>query len=76
MIEHDSFNLLVFITDFYEDVQTTDRLTKITAKLISQNYKVQEVLTQFSPCASTGGRRESKPHLHVNLKIYQVLNFM
>ena len=36
----------------------------------------QAILTQFSPCASIGGRTECKPHLHVNLKIYQVLSIM
>ena len=34
------------------------------------------ILTHFSPGASTGGRREYKPHLHVNLKTHQVLSIV
>ena len=35
-----------------------------------------QILTHFSPGASTGGRIECKPHLHVNLKTHQVLSIM
>ena len=47
--------------------------------ILFSNFQLQMwpyYLTQFSPCASTGGHTECKPHLHVNLKIYQVLSIM
>jgi len=48
----------------------------IFSNIIANIFVKIFTLTQFSSCASTGGRTECKPHLHVNLKIYQVLSIM
>ena len=66
-----------FIVGLFQDfpIFHSSRAPNITF-FVNNYLSTITMLTQFSPCASTGGRTECKPHLHVNLKIYQVLSIM
>ena len=82
-----NFSIQSFVTFLYHNIPKVSSFASLYAVVIvrwrlktidfsSRNYLDKSLLTHFYPGASRWGYRECKPHLHVNLKIYQLQNFL